>query len=149
MVDEEQVKLGGSKLHIFLYNRSKNFDPVYMEEQNKAISPTAITVWGSYNPRPIEQKLESFGITQDNDQVFTFNRTYVTLKLGRPLISGDIIKPDFEKNRYEVFEVQEESFENYGVFHLLCHARLLRDSPEIIEKLEPEIDITSDPYFEP
>jgi hypothetical protein len=145
LVDEEQVKLAGSKLHIYKYNRTENFDSVYMEEQNKTISPLPITVWGSYEPKVIEQKLSQFGIEQENDQLFTFNKSYVTQKLGRAPIAGDIIKPDFEANKYEVFEVQEEAFNNYGVFHYLCHAKLLRDSPEIVDLQEPMRDQTNNP----
>jgi len=33
--------------------------------------------------------------------------------------------------RYEIFEVQEDSFEIYGVYHLVCSAKLLRDSADV------------------
>jgi len=32
---------------------------------------------------------------------------------------------------YEIFEVVEDSFESYGVYHLVCSAKLLRDTPTI------------------
>jgi len=33
--------------------------------------------------------------------------------------------------KFEVFEVQEDSFEAYGVYHLMVHAKLLRDTQDI------------------
>jgi hypothetical protein len=32
--------------------------------------------------------------------------------------------------KFEVFEVQEDSFEAYGVYHLMVHAKLLRDTQD-------------------
>ena len=90
---------------------------------------------------PIEENLTQFGIELTNDQQFTFNKSYVEKRLGRSVIPGDIIKPEFQNLKYEVFEVQEDSFEMYGVYHLLCSAKLLRDSEDIHRQIVP----TSDP----
>jgi len=37
----------------------------------------------------------------------------------------------FQEQKYEIFEVVEDSFEAYGVYHLVCSAKLLRDSTEV------------------
>jgi len=47
------------------------------------------------------------------------------------LKSGDVLQPRFQNQRYEIFEVQEDSFEIYGVYHLVCAAKLLRDSSDV------------------
>ena len=60
-----------------------------------------------------------------------FNKSYITQSLHRIPIAGDIIEPRFQSQKYEIFEVQEDSFESYGVYHLSCYARLLRDDPEV------------------
>jgi hypothetical protein len=39
-----------------------------------------------------------------------------------------------------VFEVQEDSFEMYGVYHLLCNAKLLRDTQDIHQQMVPTSD---------
>ena len=37
----------------------------------------------------------------------------------------------YDPRPFEVFEVQEDSFEAYGVYHLMVHAKLLRDTQDI------------------
>ena len=137
LIDEEQVKLAGSPLLIYKYYPSKDFDNVYGEERGKTISVTPIRVYGHYDPKPIEENLTQFGIELTNDQQFTFNKTYIERRLGRALISGDVIKPEFQNLKYEVYEVQEDSFEAYGVYHLLCSAKLLRDTEDIHNQRVP------------
>jgi len=44
---------------------------------------------------------------------------------------GDVLQPKFQNQKYEVIEVQEDSFEIYGVYHLVCSAKLLRDSADV------------------
>jgi Na+/H+ antiporter NhaB len=34
---------------------------------------------------------------------------------------------------YDVYEVQQDSFAVYGVYHLVASARVLRDKPEILK----------------
>ena len=65
-----------------------------------------------------------------NDQVFIFNKSYIEQKLGRSVIPGDRIKPLFQEQRYEIHEVQEDSFEAYGIYHLVCSAKLERSVME-------------------
>lgn len=142
LVDDEMIRLAGSKFYLYKYYQNDDFDPVYMESRNKPIATEPLIVHGYYEPIAMSENLTQFGIELTNDQVFTFNKSYVERKLGRPLISGDVIKPAFQDQRYEIFEVVEDSFEVYGVYHLVCSARLLRDAPEIQE--EPLLDM-SDP----
>ena len=40
----------------------------------------------------------------------------------------------------KIIEVQEESFEIYGVYHIVCAARILRDSHEVLQ--EPLTKVT-------
>jgi len=75
--------------------------------------------------------MTQFGLEIQNDQVFVFNKSYAEGLLGRCVIPGDIIEPEFQNMKYEVFEVQEDSFEAYGIYHLLAHAKLLRDTEGI------------------
>ena len=102
-----------------------------MESRNKPISKTPITVHGHYDPVAMSEELTQFGIELTNDQLFTFNKSYIEKKLGRSVIPGDVIKPMFQEQKYEIFEVVEDSFEAYGVYHLVCSAKLLRDSDDI------------------
>jgi hypothetical protein len=142
LVDDEMIRLAGSKFYMYKYMQNDDFDPVYMESRNKPISIQPLVVHGYYEPIAMSENLTQFGIELVNDQVFTFNKSYIERKLGRSIISGDVIKPAFQDQRYEIFEVVEDSFEVYGVYHLVCSARLLRDAPEIQD--EPLVDI-SDP----
>lgn len=128
LVDDEVIRLGGSKLYFYKYYPSKEYDPVYMESRNKPISKESILVHGHYDPVSMTENLTQFGIELENEQLFTFNKSYIERKLGRPVIAGDVIKPAFQEQRYEIFQVVEDSFESYGVYHLVCSARLLRDS---------------------
>ena len=95
-LDQEHIHLAGSPMFIYKSYQSKNFDPVYMESKDKPIALEPIKVWGHYEPRAIERELTEFGLTIENDQIFTFNLDYITRKLGRQLRSGDIIHPEFQ-----------------------------------------------------
>lgn len=140
IIDQEQMRLAGSPLLVYKYFQQVNSDDVYGEERNKSLSIEPIRVYGHYEPRPVEENLTQFGIELTNDQQFVFNKSYIERKLGRALIPGDVIKPEFQNLKYEVFEVQEDSFEMYGVYHLLCSARLLRDSQDVHNQITPTSD---------
>jgi len=134
LVDDEIIRLGGSKLYFYKFFRSEDeYDDVYLEIKNKAIHSEPMLVHGHYDPKVLEENLTEFGIELTNDQIFIFNKSYIKQKLGREVIPGDIIKPAFQNQKYEIFEVQEDAFEAYGVYHLNCSAKLLRDSAEIQE----------------
>lgn len=131
LIDEEQIRLSGSPLLVYKYYQNKGLDDIYGEERNKSISLEPIRVFGHYEPKVIDENLTQFGIELTNDQQFTFNKSYSERKLGRPPIPGDIIKPEFQNIKFEIYEVQEDSFAAYGVYHLVCSARLLRDSIDV------------------
>jgi len=131
LVDEELIRLSGSKLYYYKYYRGEDFDSVYMEAKNKLIAKDPIVVYGHYDPSPLEENLGQFGIEISNDQIFVFNLTYIEQAINRRPHSGDIIKPAFQEQKYEIFEVQEDEFQAYGVYHLNCYARLLRDSADV------------------
>lgn len=132
LVDDEMIKISGSELLYFRYLQSDaEYDEVYMEERNKPISKEPVLLYGHYDPTVLEENLSEFGIELTNDQVFTFNKSYVMQKLGASVKPGDVIQPRFQNQKYEIFEVQEDSFEIYGVYHLVCSAKLLRDSPDV------------------
>lgn len=140
IIDEEQFRLGGSPLMIYKYYQNKEIDDVYGEERNKTISVEPIKVYGHYDPRPIEENLTQFGLELVNNQKFTFNKSYIERRLSRSVIPGDIIKPQFQNLKYEVYEVQEDSFESYGIYHLVCSAKLLRDSEDVHKQVPPTSD---------
>jgi len=131
MVDEEQIRLSGSKLFYYKFIVSKEYDNVYMEQRNKPISEQPILVYGHYDPKPVEEGLGPFGIEVTSDQIFTFNKSYIDGKLGRSPQAGDVLKPQFQDIRYEIIEVQEDSFEAYGVYHYECTAKIQRDSSDV------------------
>ena len=139
LVDDEMIRLGGSKFYFYKYNQSADFDPVYMESRNKPVSKKSILVHGHYEPLAMAEELTQFGIELSNDQLFTFNKSYIERKLGRRVIPGDIVKPVFQDQKYEIFEVVEDSFEAYGVYHLACSARLLRDTPDVQDEVITEV----------
>ena len=131
LVDDEMIRLAGSKFKFYKYYQTDDFDEVYMESRNKPIAKNPIVVHGHYDPISMSEELTQFGIELTNDQLFTFNKSYIERKLGRSVIPGDIIKPFFQDQNYEIFEVVEDSFEVYGVYHLVCSAKLLRDAPDV------------------
>lgn len=131
LVDDELIKLSGSKMKIFKYYQSEEYDDVYLESRNKPIVGEPIIVYGHYEPTVLEEDLSNFGIILTNDQLFTFNKSYIERKIGRTLIPGDQILPEFQNQRYEIIEVQEDAFNAYGVYHLACSAKILRDSEDV------------------
>lgn len=131
LVDDELIRLAGSKFYFHKYLQSEDHDPVYMESRNKTISKEAVVVHGHYDPVSMSEELTQFGIELQNDQLFTFNKSYIEDKLGRIVIPGDVVKPIFQNQYYEITEVVEDSFEAYGVYHLVCSAKLLRDAPDV------------------
>ena len=132
IVDDELIRLSGSKLEFYkLYATEVDVDEVYQEIREKVISRKPIMVYGHYEPSVLQENLAEFGIELTNDQVFVFNKSYISQKIGRAVMPGDVIKPHFQDQKYEIYQVQEDSFESYGVYHLSCYARLLRDDPEV------------------
>jgi hypothetical protein len=132
-IDAELIRLSGSKIYLYKYFRDENYDKVYMEERDKVLSVEPIIVTGHYEPSILEENLQAFGIEVQNDQLFTFNKSYIEALIGRPLIPGDVLKPLFQNQKYEIIEVQEDSFESYGVYHLIATAKLLRGSEETVD----------------
>jgi len=131
LVDDEMIRLAGSKMYFYKYYQTEDFDPVYMEARNKPVAKEPIIVHAHYDPISLSEELTQFGIELTNDQLFTFNKSYIERKLHRSVIPGDIIKPQFQNQMYEIFEVVEDGFEAYGVYHLVCSARLLRDATDV------------------
>ena len=132
LVDDEMIRISGSELLYYTYMQSESeYDDVYMEERNKPISKEPILVYGHYEPKVLEENLAEFGIELTNDQIFIFNKSYIEQKLTTHVKPGDVIQPRFQNMKYEIIEVQEDSFEIYGVFHLVCAAKLLRDSSDV------------------
>jgi len=134
-IDQENIKLSGSKLLYYMYFGQASYDKVYLEERNKVISTEPITVWASYDPKVIEENVSEFGLEMSNDQTFTFNKSYIDQKLQRTPRPGDIVKPLFQNMKYEIYEVQEDAFEAYGVYHYNCFAKLLRDSEDVVDEV--------------
>tara|TARA_S200002703_G_scaffold151358_1_gene150649 strand:+ start:464 stop:907 length:444 start_codon:yes stop_codon:yes gene_type:complete len=131
MVDAENIKLSGSRVKVFEYIPSNDIDDIYQESRQKTIAQEPVTLWAHYDPRPIEENLSQFGVEMQIDQVFVFNKSYTENLLGRSVAIGDVLQPEFQEMKFEVFEVQEDSFEAYGVYHLMVHAKLLRDNQDI------------------
>jgi hypothetical protein len=136
IVDQELIGLGGSDMMIYKFETEDTLgeDDVYGEARLKKFY-NKVSVQGHYEPTPIQEELSEFGIQLTNDQIFTFNRAYITAKLGRSLVPGDVVHPKFQNIMWEVFEVQEDRFDNYGVYHLICSARLLRDVDQIMDNV--------------
>jgi hypothetical protein len=132
LIDDEMIRISGSELLYFPYLQGESqYDEVYMEERNKPIAKEPVVVFGHYEPTVIEENLSQFGIELTNDQVFIFNKTYIEQRIRGHVKPGDVIQPRFQNMKFEVFEVQEDSFEIYGVYHLVCSAKLLRDSSDV------------------
>jgi len=134
LVDDELIRIAGSELSYYKFMLSEDYDEVYLEARNKAIVSEPLNVYGHYEPKPVEQNLTEFGLELTNDQLFIFNKSYITSKLTRSPIAGDVIKPKFQNQKYEIFEVQEDSFQLYGVYHLVCAAKLLRDEISVVDE---------------
>jgi hypothetical protein len=131
-IDGEMIKLAGSELLLFRYTRDENYDNLFEEHPGKILYHKPVILFGHYDPRPVEEELSEFGIELNNDQIFTFNKTTIENSIGRPVVAGDVIRPRFQNIYYEIFEVQEDSFESYGVYHLVCSAKLLRDAENLL-----------------
>jgi len=145
-IDSEVIKLSGSKVNYYKVFINENFDKVYLEERNKIIAKDPIVVWASYDPKPIEEELSEFGLELSNDQVFVFNKSYIDRILGRPPQAGDVIEATLQNVRYEIYEVQEDSFEVYGVYHYNCFGKVLRDSIDVVDG--PVVDTFDQPIVE-
>ena len=134
LIDDELIRIAGSELLYYKFLISEDYDEVYLEARNKAIVSEPVNVYGHYEPKPVEQNLTEFGIELTNDQLFVFNKSYIEAALGRQPLIGDQIKPQFQNQKYEIIEVQEEGFEMYGVYHMACTAKLLRDNEETLNQ---------------
>ena len=134
LVDDELIRIAGSELLYYKYYIDRDYDEVYLEDRSKTIATEPIEVHGHYEPKPLEQNLTEFGLQLTNDQLFVFNKSYITQMISRVPQAGDVIKPKFQSQRYEIFEVQEDSFQIYGVYHIVCAAKLLRGSEDIVDE---------------
>jgi len=131
MVDGEIANLAGSPILIYRHIPG-GVDDLYDENRTKVFYQKPRRMYGHFTPRPFEENLSEFGIEITNDQTFTFNKREIENAFGVILVPGDIIKPEFSNVYFEIFEVQEDSFESYGVYHLVCSAKVLRDAEKII-----------------
>lgn len=127
LVDDELIRISGSPLHYFKSFVNEDYDDVYLEARNKTVASEPLLVHGYYEPSVVEEVLSNFGIELTNDQQFVFNKSYIENALRRGPEIGDQIRPQFQNQKYEITEVQEDSFEMYGVYHIVCTARLLRE----------------------
>ena len=134
LVDDELIRISGSELLYYKFMLSEDYDEVYLESRSKVIATEPIEVYGHYEPKPVEQNLSEFVLELTNDQLFMFNKSSITAKLHRMPMAGDVIKPKFQNQKYEIFEVQEDSFQLYGVYHLVCVAKLLRDEESVVDE---------------
>ena len=147
MVDDEMIKISGSPILYYQYMQGEDqYDEVYMEARNKPVSKQPVLVFGHYEPKVLEENLTQFGIELTNDQLFIFNKTHMEQRIRGHLKPGDVLEPKFQNQRYEIIEVQEDSFEIYGVYHLVCSAKLLRDSTDV---QDVPLTKTSDPLSRP
>ena len=127
LVDDEIIRISRSPLHYFKSFVNEDYDDVYLEARNKTVASEPVLVHGYYEPSVVEEVLSNFGIELSNDQQFVFNKSYIENALRRSPEIGDQIRPQFQNQKYEITEVQEDSFEMYGVYHIVCTARLLRE----------------------
>tara|TARA_R110002020_G_scaffold163895_2_gene350088 strand:+ start:2396 stop:2977 length:582 start_codon:yes stop_codon:yes gene_type:complete len=135
LIDDELIRISGSELLYFKFQQThQDYDEVYLEVRTKPVTSAPIEVYGHYEPKPLEQNLTEFGLELTNDQLFVFNKSYISGKVGRDPIAGDIIKPKFQNQKYEIFEVQEDGFQIYGVYHMVCVAKLLRDEVQVVDE---------------
>jgi len=134
LIDDELIRIAGSELLYYKFFRSEDYDDVYLEARTKTIASEPLDVYGHYEPKAVEQNLTEFGLELTNDQLFIFNKSYITTQLSRVPIAGDVIKPKFQNQKYEIFEVQEDSFQLYGVYHIVCAAKLLRDEEDVVDE---------------
>ena len=146
MIDGEIANLAGSP--IFIYRHIPGgVDDLYDENRSKVFYQKPRKMYGHFDPRPFEENLSEFGIEVTNDQTFTFNKREIENAFGVILAPGDIIKPEFANVYFEIFEVQEDGFEAYGVYHLVCSAKVLRDAEKIIP-YDSDADIIPPEYVE-
>ena len=138
LVDDEIIRLGGSEMLYYMYRQDEGFDEVYKEARSKVLESSPLLVHGHYNPTVLEESLSEFGLELVNDQLFIFNKSYMEQRIGRSPIPGDVLKPKFQNQKYEIFEVQEDSFQIYGVYHFACSARLLRDDQSTLDENLPD-----------
>ena len=124
---------------VYKYEREDTAsNDLYGEDRKKKIYSKKFVI-GHYDPTMIQENLTEFGIQLENDQFFTFNKDYIETMVGRPLQPGDIIHPVFQNFLYEVYEVQEDRFDNYGVYHIVASAKLLRESESLLRDIEASI----------
>lgn len=122
-------------------------DVLFLENRSRKYSENIYEMRGVYQPQSSDFNLSQFGIYLSNDTIFiTFHYTDMLEKLGRKLMSGDVIEmphmadPDtldeslpITKRLY-VIEDASHAAEGYGVkwwSHLWrIRAKMLVDSPE-------------------
>lgn len=146
LVDDEIIRITGSPLNYYKQLVEEDYDEVYLEARNRTVVSSPIKVHGYYEPSVVEETLSQFGIEITNDQMFIFNKSYIEKMLHREPKIGDQIKPDFQNIRYEVIEVQEDSFEMYGVYHTVVTTKILRESEDVLNEpiTETSPDVGSD-----
>ena len=134
LIDDEIIRISGSLINYYKVFSSEDYDEVYLETTERTIASEPLVVHGHYEPAVIEEVLNQFGIQMTSDQLFIFNKSYIEGELGRSPEPGDIIEPHFQNLKYEIVEVQEDKFDMYGVYHMLCTAKVYRDSEKTLDQ---------------
>src|SRR6056300_1495220 len=134
-IDSELIRLAGSPVLVYRYTGTDNYDDVLDEDTLKVYDPNPAICDAHYDPRMFEEPLAQFGIEMTQDAVFTFNKDDCYHQLGREIKTGDIVFTKFQNTLFEVHEVQEDSFEAYGVYHLIASTRVLRGLVKLLNVL--------------
>lgn len=138
-------------------------DLLFLENRNRKYSDDVFILRGVYNLQDIDFNLSQFGLFLQNDTVFiTFHINDTVQKIGRKLISGDVIelphlKDEFALNdlsfalkRFYVIEEVSRAAEGYSVTwypHLYrAKCKPLVDSQEFKDILDKvQVDCNGDP----
>ena len=82
-------------------------DVLFLENRDRKYSPDVYVLRGVYNIQDIDFNLSQFGLFLQNDTIFiTFHINDTVEKLGRKIISGDVIELPHLKDEYALNDLQ-------------------------------------------
>jgi hypothetical protein len=82
-------------------------DLLFLENRDRKYDPDVYVMRGVYNVQDTDFNLSQFGLFLQNDTIFvTFHITDTVEKLGRKLISGDVIELPHLKDEYALNDLQ-------------------------------------------
>lgn len=139
--DQQAIKQGGTPLYYYeVFIPTGEIDKTYWEARGKIYSKNPIEIWGTYDPMPDQNYMNSFGFTAPADQIVDCNAKAVIKAIGHmPKIGARLYTPHLGHN----WEIVQRNLGEYKMWGALRVQLVLKSFTESLTTQEGKVTDTS------